>query len=73
MVKAWEFTSIFIDAERLKQPGEQIGIEQLASRFSNAILDAVDAQKADHWQVVRMDFAAGKVTIQFKRLVPPKD
>jgi hypothetical protein len=72
MAKTWEFTAVFIDAEVLKQPGEQIGIEQLASRFSNAILDVVDAKKADQWQLVKMDFASGKVTIQFKRLIPPQ-
>jgi hypothetical protein len=67
-VQEWEFDAVFIDADTLKQKGEQVALEQLATRLSNAIIDTVNSRKAAHWELVRMEFASGKVTIRLKRL-----
>lgn len=65
----WEYTSIYLSAKTLQKPDEMISLPELANRLSQAIIEAVNRQKAEQWQMMNMEFNAGEVTIHFRRYV----
>lgn len=58
---------VYLNAHALKQPNEVLSQAELANRLSNAIIEAVVEKKTQGWEMVKMEFAAGSVTLQFKR------
>jgi len=72
MQSRWEYADVHLSAEALRKPEEKLPLHELASRLSNAIIETVSAQKALRWELVKMDFDSGNVTIQFRRLVSTK-
>ena len=65
----WEYYAVHLSAATLKKPDESPTVHELAGRLSEAIIDAVDLQKTERWELLKMDFNAGEVTIRFRRAV----
>lgn len=63
----WEYQAIQLSASTLCRDDETIGVHELAERLSNAIIETVHTQQAQNWELVKMDFNKGEVTIRFRR------
>jgi hypothetical protein len=61
---------VYLHSQALKGPHEILTQAELANRLSNAIIETVVEKKSQGWEMVKMEFAAGSVTLQFKRPQP---
>lgn len=66
-----EYHSIFLTAKTLQKAGENLSPAELANRLANTIIETVERHKAERWEMTKMDFLAGDVTIYFKRPILP--
>lgn len=58
--------TVYISANMLRK-GEELDDQALAARLSEAIIEAVNREKDKHWEMTKMDFNSGEVTIHFRR------
>lgn len=63
----WEYISFHLNASDLQASNEGLALPELARRLSEAIIELTNQQKADRWEMVKMDFDAGNVTLNFRR------
>jgi hypothetical protein len=66
-VNTWESQIIRLNAHDLKQAGETLSLPDLAARLSEEIVKTVQSHKNEAWQLVKMDFNGGRVTLEFRR------
>ena len=65
----WEYTTQHVSAASLKTRDETLDNAELARRLSEAIIEAVSAQKSEGWEPLGMEFHDGEVTLKFRRLL----
>lgn len=63
----WEYMQLTVRVADLLHPHEQPDTHEMASRLSGAIIEAVNQQKTFAWEMVKMNFNGGDVTLEFRR------
>lgn len=68
----WEMETVHLMASNLKHGEETLSSAEIAHRLSEAILRLVEQKSLEGWQMIKMEFANSRASLQFRRPLPKK-
>jgi hypothetical protein len=63
----WQHLTVTLDSAELHPHPQFLPKAELAQRLSEALIDTVQSYKREGWELVNMEFNAGRVRIHFRQ------